>query len=90
VSNAGDDELKVLGHFHPSLLAAHPKPFFGYSDNTNLHLFLWNLGLVSYLGGSVMVQFGLARCVGCLGRPGPRGGELALLLRWRIAFRMIV
>jgi hypothetical protein len=23
------------------------KPFVGYSDNTNLHLFLWNLGLVS-------------------------------------------
>jgi muramoyltetrapeptide carboxypeptidase LdcA involved in peptidoglycan recycling len=57
-SIGGDDELKVLGHLDPSLLASHPKPFFGYSDNTNLHLFLWNLGLVSYLGGSVMVQFG--------------------------------
>ena len=36
----------------------NPKPFFGYSDNTNLHLFLWNLGMVSYQGGAVMVQFG--------------------------------
>jgi hypothetical protein len=26
--------------------------------NTNLHLFLWHLGLVSHLGGSIMVQFG--------------------------------
>jgi muramoyltetrapeptide carboxypeptidase LdcA involved in peptidoglycan recycling len=40
------------------VLRARPKPFFGYSDNTNLRLLLWNLGLVSYLGGSVMVQFG--------------------------------
>jgi muramoyltetrapeptide carboxypeptidase LdcA involved in peptidoglycan recycling len=57
-SIGGEDELKVLGHLDPEVLAASPKPFFGYSDNTNLHLFLWNLGLVSYLGGSVMVQFG--------------------------------
>jgi muramoyltetrapeptide carboxypeptidase LdcA involved in peptidoglycan recycling len=54
----GDDELKVLAHLDPAVLAASPKPFFGFSDNTNLHLYLWNLGLVSYLGGSVMVQFG--------------------------------
>jgi muramoyltetrapeptide carboxypeptidase LdcA involved in peptidoglycan recycling len=57
-SIGGEDELKVLGHLDPDVLRAGPKPFFGYSDNTNLHLFLWNLGLVSYLGGSVMVQFG--------------------------------
>ena len=57
-SIGGEDELKVLAHLDPDLLAASPKPFFGYSDNTNLHLFLWNLGLVSYLGGSIMVQFG--------------------------------
>src|SRR5580692_12116506 len=57
-SIGGEDELKVLGHLDPDLLGANPKPFFGYSDNTNLHLFLWNLGLVSYLGGSVMVQLG--------------------------------
>ena len=33
----------------------------GYSDNSNLLLFLQNLGIVSYHGGSVMVE---------LGRPG--------------------
>ncbi len=54
----GDDELKVLAHLDPGVLAANPKPFFGYSDNTNLHLFLWNLGLVSYHGGAIMVEFG--------------------------------
>jgi muramoyltetrapeptide carboxypeptidase LdcA involved in peptidoglycan recycling len=57
-SIGGEDELKVLAHLDPEVLAASPKPFFGYSDNTNLHLYLWRLGLVSYLGGSVMVQFG--------------------------------
>jgi muramoyltetrapeptide carboxypeptidase LdcA involved in peptidoglycan recycling len=67
-SIGGDDQLKVLGHLDPSLLAAHPKPFFGYSDNTNLHLFLWNLGLVSYLGGSVMVQFGWPVAMHAFGR----------------------
>ncbi len=54
----GDDELKVLAHLDADVLAANPKPFFGYSDNTNLHVFLWNLGLVSYHGGAVMVEFG--------------------------------
>jgi muramoyltetrapeptide carboxypeptidase LdcA involved in peptidoglycan recycling len=57
----GEDELKVLAHLDPTPFVASPKPFFGYSDNTNLHLFLWNLGLVAYHGGAVMVQ---------LGRPG--------------------
>jgi len=59
-SIGGEDELKVLAHLDRDLLAANPKPFFGYSDNTNLHLFLWNLGLVSYHGGAVMVQLGRA------------------------------
>jgi muramoyltetrapeptide carboxypeptidase LdcA involved in peptidoglycan recycling len=54
----GEDELKVLRHLDAGLIAAHPKPFFGYSDNNNLNLFLWNLGLVSYQGGAIMVQFG--------------------------------
>jgi len=57
----GEDELKVLPHLNPDALAGNPKPFLGYSDNTNLHLLLWNLGLVSYHGSSVMVE---------LARPG--------------------
>lgn len=57
-SIGGIDELKVLQHLDPGLIAANPKPFFGFSDNTNLHLFLWNLGMVSYHGAAVMIQFG--------------------------------
>lgn len=54
----GDDQLTVLKHLGPDLLRANPKPFFGYSDNTNLLNYLHHLGLVGYHGGSVMVQFG--------------------------------
>ena len=54
----GDDEIKVLRHLDPDILRANPKPFFGYSDNTNLLVYLWNLGIVGYHGGAVMVQFG--------------------------------
>jgi muramoyltetrapeptide carboxypeptidase LdcA involved in peptidoglycan recycling len=57
-SIGGEDQIKVLKYLDPELLKAHPKPFLGYSDNTNLHNFLWNLGLVSYHGGSIMIEFG--------------------------------
>jgi muramoyltetrapeptide carboxypeptidase LdcA involved in peptidoglycan recycling len=57
-SIGGEDQLKVLPHLDRDLIAANPKPFFGFSDNTNLHVFLWSLGIVSYSGGSVMTEFG--------------------------------
>lgn len=60
-SIGGDDQITVLPHLDADLLRAHPKPFFGYSDNTNLLLYLRDLGLVGYHGCSVMVE---------LGRPG--------------------
>ncbi|HXW86966.1 MAG TPA: S66 peptidase family protein [Streptosporangiaceae bacterium] len=60
-SIGGDDQITVLRHLDRDLLRANPKPFFGYSDNTNLLLFLANLGVVSYHGACVMVE---------LGRPG--------------------
>jgi muramoyltetrapeptide carboxypeptidase LdcA involved in peptidoglycan recycling len=57
-SIGGDDQITVLPHLDAELLRANPKPFFGYSDCTNLLVYLWNLGIVGYHGGSVMVQFG--------------------------------
>ena len=54
----GDDQIRVLPHLDRALIAAHPKPFFGYSDNTNLLAFLWNAGIVGYYGCSVMVHLG--------------------------------
>jgi muramoyltetrapeptide carboxypeptidase LdcA involved in peptidoglycan recycling len=57
-SIGGDDQITVLSHLDPELLRAHPKPFFGYSDNTCLLAYLASLGIVGYHGGSVMVEFG--------------------------------
>jgi muramoyltetrapeptide carboxypeptidase LdcA involved in peptidoglycan recycling len=57
----GDDQIRVLPHLDAELLRAHPKPYFGYSDNTNMLAYLWNAGIVAYHGGSVLVH---------LARPG--------------------
>lgn len=57
-SIGGDDQMAVLPHLDRTLLRANPKPFIGYSDNTNLLLFLRNLCIVGYHGGTVMVEFG--------------------------------
>jgi muramoyltetrapeptide carboxypeptidase LdcA involved in peptidoglycan recycling len=32
----GDDQLTVLPHLDPAPFRADPKPYFGYSDSTNL------------------------------------------------------
>lgn len=54
----GDDQITVLPHLDPEVVAANPKPFFGYSDNTNILNWLWNLGVVAYHGGSTMIHLG--------------------------------
>lgn len=60
-SIGGEDQITVLPHLDPAPFLADPKPFCGYSDNTNLLNWLWNLGIVGYHGGSTMVH---------LARPG--------------------
>lgn len=57
-SIGGSDQITVLPHLDGELIRANPKPFFGFSDNTNLLMYLANLGLVAYHGASVMTQFG--------------------------------
>jgi muramoyltetrapeptide carboxypeptidase LdcA involved in peptidoglycan recycling len=52
----GDDQITVLPYLDPKPFQADPKPFFGYSDNTNLLNWLWNQGVASYHGGSTMVH----------------------------------
>ncbi|CAN5496028.1 LD-carboxypeptidase [soil metagenome] len=54
----GDDQITVIPHIDADVVAANPKPFLGYSDNTNLHNFLWTLGVPSYYGGSTQVHLG--------------------------------
>jgi muramoyltetrapeptide carboxypeptidase LdcA involved in peptidoglycan recycling len=57
-SIGGEDQIRVLRHLDADLLRDNAKPFFGWSDNTNLLIYLWNLGLVSYHGAAVMVELG--------------------------------
>ncbi|MET8980144.1 S66 peptidase family protein [Streptomyces sp. NPDC004539] len=57
-SVGGDDQITVLPFLDRELIRAHPKPFFGYSDNTSLLAYLYGTGVVGYHGGSVMVQLG--------------------------------
>ncbi|MFD8481092.1 S66 peptidase family protein [Kitasatospora sp. NPDC059673] len=54
----GEEQLRLIPYLDGELLRAHAKPFFGYSDNTNLLDFLWRHGVVSYHGGAVMTEFG--------------------------------
>lgn len=54
----GDDQIQVIRHLDPALPQADPKPFFGYSDNTNILNWLWNNGVSAFHGGSTMVHFG--------------------------------
>ena len=58
----GDDQLTVLPHLDPAPFLADPKPYFGYSDNTNLLNWLWTHGLAGFHGGSTQVH--LARGAG--------------------------
>ncbi|MFJ8689084.1 S66 family peptidase [Micromonospora wenchangensis] len=57
----GDDLITVTPHLDDAVLRANPKPYLGYSDNTNVLNHLYRLGMVAYHGGSVLVH---------LGRPG--------------------
>lgn len=57
-SIGGDDQLTVLPLLDPAVVLGDPKPFVGYSDNTNLLNWLWNLGVVGCHGGSTMVHLG--------------------------------
>ena len=52
----GSDQITLLKHLDPAPFRADPKPYFGYSDNTNLLNWLWFHGVAGYHGGSTMVH----------------------------------
>lgn len=54
----GDDQILVVPHLDAALALADPKPFLGYSDNTNILNWLWGLGIRGYYGGSTAVHLG--------------------------------
>jgi muramoyltetrapeptide carboxypeptidase LdcA involved in peptidoglycan recycling len=61
----GDDQITLLRHLDGAVVKADPKPFVGYSDNTNLLNWLWFHGVASIHGGSTQVHLG----------PGPSPDE---------------
>lgn len=64
----GDDQILVVPHLDPTLPVVDPKPFVGYSDNTNILNWLWGLGVQGYYGGSTAVHLG----------PGPHVDDIHL------------
>lgn len=58
-SIGGFDQVKLIKLLDKQVFLRNPKPFFGYSDNTHLHNFLWDLGIPSYYGGGIMNQFAM-------------------------------
>ena len=54
----GDDQITVIPSLDATHIADDPKPFLGYSDNTNLLNWLWTNGVAGYYGGSTQVQLG--------------------------------
>ncbi|MCH0562707.1 MULTISPECIES: S66 peptidase family protein [unclassified Streptomyces] len=71
-SIGGEDQITVLPLLDRELIRAHPKPFFGMSDNTNLLAFLYTTGIVGFHGAGVMAQ---------LGRPGAMHPQTQASLR---------
>ncbi|WP_290815391.1 S66 peptidase family protein [Halovivax sp.] len=55
----GDDGIRYLKHLDPDVLRENPTRFYGYSDNTVLASYLWQLGIVSYYGPCVMTEFAM-------------------------------
>ncbi len=54
----GEDQITVVPHLNAEAARADPKPFVGYSDNTNLTHWLWHHGIASFYGGSTQVHLG--------------------------------
>lgn len=58
-SIGGTDQIKLIKYLDAEVIRNNPKPFIGYSDNSHIHNFLWNLGVPSYYGAAIMTQFGM-------------------------------
>lgn len=52
----GHDQLRILKHLDADVLRANATRFYGMSDNTNIGLFLWRAGVVSYNGAQLLTE----------------------------------
>lgn len=58
-SIGGNDQIQLIKLLDKDIIKKNPKPFFGFSDNTHLHILLSSLGIPSFYGGSIMTQFAM-------------------------------
>ena len=54
----GEDHITVVPHLDADAVRADPKPYLGYSDNTNILSWLWTQGVAGFYGGSTQVHLG--------------------------------
>ena len=50
----GDEQIRMLKHLEPERLKKNPTRFYGISDNTNIHIYLWKHGIQSFYGGQIL------------------------------------
>ena len=79
----GADQILLTPHLEPALALADPKPFLGFSDNTNLLNWLWRHGVQAFHGGSTQLHLGAGPAVDDIHLRSLRaalldGGELEL------------
>jgi muramoyltetrapeptide carboxypeptidase LdcA involved in peptidoglycan recycling len=72
----GEDQITVVPHLDVTLVRADPKPFLGYSDNTNLLSWLWTQGVAGFYGGSTQVHLGPGPAVDACHRAALRAALL--------------
>ena len=53
----GDDQVTYVKNLLDEPFCSHPKPYFGYSDNTHFMNHLWLNGVPSFYGGALFTQF---------------------------------
>lgn len=58
-SLGGNDQVMYVKDLPTEPFQHHPKPFFGFSDNSHFCHHLWMLGIPSYYGASLLTQFAM-------------------------------
>ena len=58
-SLGGNIQVTYIHRLNPQIFVRHPKPFFGYSDNSHFANFLFLNGIPSYYGASLFTQFAM-------------------------------
>lgn len=56
----GNCQTEMIPFLSDQIFLQNPKPFFGFSDNTNFSNYLFGLGIPSFYGGAVLTQFGMS------------------------------